>query len=114
MTAYESGIAQGYPNGTFRPSSNVTRAEFLKMLLETISFHLDEVVTVAPYVDVPLDAWYTPYAAYAKKVGLLDSTITDFRAGEAVTREEVAEILYRVLVINQTGAARYTAELVSQ
>ncbi len=114
MTAYESGIAQGYPNGTFRPSSNVTRAEFLKMLLETMSFHLDEVVTAAPYVDVPLDAWYTPYAAYAKKVGLLDSTITDFRAGEAVTREEVAEILYRVLVINQTGAARYTAELVSQ
>jgi hypothetical protein len=32
----EQGVVEGYSDGTFRPHNNVNRAEFLKMLYETI------------------------------------------------------------------------------
>lgn len=33
--AQENGIVEGYPDGTFRPSKNVSEAEFLKMFIQT-------------------------------------------------------------------------------
>lgn len=112
MTAYHQDIARGYDDKTFRPSQKIIRAEFLKMLLQAILTPLSLSVPEKPFEDVPLDAWFAPYALYAKEKNLLPKNVIDFRPGEEISRDEVAEILYRLLVVRETQAAAYAPNLI--
>lgn len=58
-----TGVVQGYSDGTFKPDNKINRAEFLKMLYETIGMegHNPEL----SFPDVPADAWYTKYVKEA-------------------------------------------------
>lgn len=79
LSLYRQGIIEGYPDGTFRPTQKLNRAEFLKIILEayrldnscegckTISFQCDQ----APFPDVSQDSWYAPYTCYAKSNQIL-------------------------------------------
>ena len=61
----------GYPDGTFKPDSNVKKSEALKMLLETFGVTLTE-PDANPYDDVGKDEWYEKYVNTAKTLGLLE------------------------------------------
>ena len=59
--AANAGIVDGYPDGTFRPQQNITRAEAMTMVNRTIDRHpdaehfLDGMIT---WSDNHEDAWY--------------------------------------------------------
>ncbi|MFC1616064.1 ankyrin repeat domain-containing protein [Patescibacteria group bacterium] len=98
--AKEMGWVDGYEDGLFRPEQTVNKVEALKMLLEVYSSRIDTPweVTIAPYLDTPLDAWYVRYVAKAKELGILEETGEYFNPGQNMTRGGVSENMYRLLL----------------
>lgn len=89
-------IINGYPNGTFRPNSNITRAEFAKV---AVGF-FDHIANTyqGQFSDVRQDAWSAAYiqAAYELKLieGYPDGT---FRPNQPISRAEACTVINRVL-----------------
>jgi hypothetical protein len=93
----EIGMVKGYPDGSFKPANSVNRAEYYKILMGALGVDLPE-VTEDPFTDVPKDAWFASPVQYAKENGITDA-VTEFFPGGNVTRAEVAETLYRVIML---------------
>lgn len=108
LAAQREGIVIGYPNNLFKPSNNVTKAEFLKMLLSSAGYNLNHVDrNVKPFDDVNLDDWYIDVVSIAKEKNLLDSSTNLFKPNSPITRREVAELIYRTVSILSTGKDKY-------
>ena len=88
------GAATGYEDDSFRPDSNVNRAEFLKMIFE--SFHIDlSENTSTDFEDVQKDNWFARYV----KTALENSYITPnslFRPADPITRAEALVMIGRL------------------
>lgn len=86
MKAEQLGIINGHPDGTFRPTLNINRAEYMKMLSLTFGTG-----TNYPYYyqDVPPDAWYAEFVGLAYVYNLFDGGLS-FRGEQPVTRGEIA------------------------
>ncbi len=96
-----AGIVNGYPNGTFQPNADVTRAAFVKMLDLTIG--LQPVNGTTPFTDVPATAWYAPYVSAALTKGIVEGiTATTFAPNATITRQEMAVMLARALGLKGT------------
>ncbi len=98
VTALASkGIITGYPDGTFAPQGNITRAEFIKLLVECMDYELTE---NAVFDDVAAKDWYYTYvsAAADNKIISTEAYGKEFKGDEKITREEVA-----ALIIKATG-----------
>lgn len=92
----------GYPDGSFKPSNYVNKAEALKMLLNSYGEKLTEGVKInsVPYDDVIKSAWYAIYVWKASKLSILEENSGDnFYPSNYRTRAEMAEELYRYLVV---------------
>jgi hypothetical protein len=92
------GIIQGYDDGTFRPDTNVNRAEFLKILFSGS----DATGAEAPpsFKDVDAESWYALYVSIAEKLGAIEGySDGTFRPEQPVTAAEALKIAYRVLQI---------------
>jgi len=101
--AYQNGITQGYPDGSFRPGNPINMAEGLKIILETYGVDSSR----ARYVDHPLllvgsDDWFTPYFEYAYNRNLINRE-KFYHPAQGMTRGEFAEILYRLKTIRESG-----------
>lgn len=82
IAGVESGIINGYEDGTFRPSNKVTQAEMVKMLVSALT---DEPVIV-PAGEV----WFMPYYTYADdNAWYIPSGAKD----EPISRSETALII---------------------
>ena len=97
---YNLGIVSGYDNGGYRPSSNITRAEFSKMICSAfnivISFEADE----NEFFDVDADEWYAPYINAAKYAGIINGYEDgSFKPEGSITREEAASIIGRTIEV---------------
>lgn len=100
--AKEQGWVQGYADGTFRASNTVSKVEALKILFEVYERDLQEGLAVPslPYPDLSLDAWYSVYVREAAQLGILTENVgSSFNANEGRNRGDMAEILYRYLVL---------------
>ncbi|MBE7030543.1 MAG: S-layer homology domain-containing protein [Ruminococcaceae bacterium] len=88
-------VISGYPDGSFRPEGNVTRAEFVKML--TTAFGLATAAEI-PFADVTTSDWYYNYirAAYASGI-ITGGTDGTFNPNGEITREDACVIVYRYL-----------------
>lgn len=90
------GIISGYPDNTFRPDNNVTRAELVKMLMTVVG-------TAVSYDDVyfndasPEDWFYESLINAARRKIVFGDTEGNFRANEYVTRQDAAVMLERAL-----------------
>lgn len=71
-TAKVNKIIEGYSDGTFRPNNPITRAEALKIIINTFHTEALDTVSFPVFDDVPVDAWYAPYALLAKTETLID------------------------------------------
>ncbi len=60
-------ILDGYADGTFRPEKNVNRAEALKIIATAVLNDKAPLKGVSGFDDVPPDAWFAPYVAWAQK-----------------------------------------------
>lgn len=65
------GVVQGSGNGLFNPDAQVTRAEFLQMLMSS----LDKIgeAAEAPYSDVRKEDWYADAVTSAKNLGIVSA-----------------------------------------
>lgn len=121
--ARERKTIQGYADGRFRPDQCVSRAEAVKMAI--LEFNNDK---IPPDLDSPAltdakdnteDKWYykhIDYALQAEIVGLKHATTIDqdkdlgmikFYPEEAMSRKEVAEMLYRMKTMSDNYAEYY-------
>lgn len=110
-SAYSIGVVQGYPDGSFKPSQGVNRVEFLKMLFNTVGISVDPVVSANPYEDVDNLSWYAPYVQYAKEKNLFPLSGNYFNPSDPMSRLEVAEVIYRMLTVNDNGGKTYSVLL---
>lgn len=85
------GIIKGYPDGTFKPDKNITRAEFMVMVNTAFGFK-DSVSKM--YSDVSTSDWFYSAANVANGAGYItgysDGTM---RPNNPITREEAATML---------------------
>ncbi|MDQ0287844.1 hypothetical protein J2Z49_002977 [Desulfofundulus luciae] len=110
------GVIGGYEDGTFRPNNKITRAEIASILARALKLQpVDE--TALNYADKnAIPAWARGAVAAAAEEGILKGYPVQggvaFKAGNPVTRVELAAILSRVLEARQgavTGqAAKFT------
>jgi len=90
--ALDNNIVKGYDDGTFRPNTYITRAEALKVLLETAKVTLPKTVN-SSFTDVINSGWYAPYVEFAVLNGIANGYSKDkFEPAKFITRGEVAKI----------------------
>ncbi len=88
------GVIAGYKDGTFKPNSNITRAEFVTMAMK-----IDRVVNSGKSFKDMSDAdWYAEYVKSAAEkgyaTGYLDGT---FRPNNPITRAEAVTIINAII-----------------
>ena len=91
-------FVKGYPDGTFKPSGNVTGYEVLAMILRAVGYDKNGEFTGAD--------WALNVAKYAEQLGILDNVAKTTDLSAPATRELVAEILFRAI---QSPMVTYTA-----
>ena len=91
----EKGIISGDGSGKFSPNDNVTREQFLKMLIEAADIEAEE--SENTFADVK-DLWYKPYVLTAKNFGIVNGVSdTEFGIGSNITRQDMAVMISRVI-----------------
>ena len=94
----EKGVVEGY-DGQFQPEKQVTRAEFLKMLLANYQVDPNTVEFRSyPYTDVPEDAWFAPYVQRAYEINLLNDK-AELEPHKSITRVEATQLILNLLGI---------------
>lgn len=107
--AKENKWVQGYVDGAFRPSKQVSRTEAVKMLVSIENYSLANSVSENLFYDVDNSQWYAPYLKAAKDRGLLEETSGNFGVNDEMKRGSFSEILYRSLIKNSDAAPKSSA-----
>lgn len=88
-------VITGYSDGTFKPHNNVTRAEFIKMVVSALPSY--ETTKENIFDDVSKDDWYYSYVVSAFSMGLVNGNGTGFEPERQITRQEAVSILTRLV-----------------
>lgn len=90
------GLVQGYPDGTFRPDRDLTRAELATLLVRAKGLQLPNRQARVVFKDVKPGFWAAKYVEIAKMAGLIkgypDGT---FRPNNKITRVEGITVVAR-------------------
>lgn len=88
------GLAQGYPDGNFKPDSPINRAEFIALINKAFDFTEGEENT---FLDIQETDWYSDAIKVAIAAGYIggypDGTM---KPKESITRQEVAIIISKI------------------
>ncbi|CAN7308088.1 cadherin-like beta sandwich domain-containing protein [Paenibacillus sp. LjRoot153] len=85
-------VIEGISDTQFAPEQQVTRAQFVSMLVRSLG--VKENNKVAPFQDIDASAWYTSSIGVAYKLGLISGrTNNTFDPNAWITREEIASII---------------------
>ncbi len=96
-TAVKRGIVKGYGDGTFKPGNTISRAEFLKVAIESAGIRIPSEISGDVYSDVHEDAWFAPYFEVAKQYGLLQTKRGGYVVpSQPITRAEAATVIYKL------------------
>jgi hypothetical protein len=91
------GYVYGYPDGTFRPDGNITRAEFVTILNRALKLHMYN--PEAPdYRDIFSGNWFYSAVENGTHAGIVYGYGNDlFAPDKPITREEMACILIQTI-----------------
>ncbi len=98
---------EGYPDGTFLPDGNMTRAEAAAIFARLIANKNGEEIpeAAANFQDVDTESWYARYIAYLEKYNILqgyeDNT---FRPDQPVSRAEFVTMTVRCYGLSEAVA----------
>ena len=92
--AGEIGFMSGMGDGTFGLGQNVTRAQFVSMLVRMFGWSASE---GTGFSDVAPGDWYYSDVLTASDMGVLDTTEAYFRPNDNITREEMAVMIIKAL-----------------
>lgn len=94
----QSNYVSGYPDGTFQPNKEVTRAEFIKMIVDALKLPHSQGAT----------PWYKPYVAAAFEMKLLDKSDSK-EYTKPISRLEIMQIVSRGLAKEEKFKAYFDA-----
>lgn len=94
---HKLGVVQGDGSGAFYPERDVTREEFVKMLLLTFDADIDK-ESKSTFDDVDDGAWFESYVSTAHKLGIVNGiSANEFGTGHCITRQDMAVMIVRCL-----------------
>lgn len=86
----------GKSEKTFAPNDNITRGEFVKIIVNT--FKLNDSTATVSFADVNTNHWYYSAVASANKLGLVKGIDeNNFGASENISREDMTVIASRLI-----------------
>ena len=103
-------VIEGYPDGSYKPEGNITRAEFATIIARL--FETTKTVDLTSYRDVNSGAWYYNDVAKAVALGVLDGSTSAIRPDDYITREEAMNglnVLYALVAkSNDSALAKFS------
>lgn len=95
---YKLGVITGYADGNFLPEANVTRAEFVKMLVSALNIKSEKYEN--SFVDVDENDWYYSPVVIGYNAGIIGGKeVNKFSPNDNITRQEMSTIIYRALLL---------------
>ncbi|HWI61099.1 MAG TPA: Ig-like domain-containing protein, partial [Symbiobacteriaceae bacterium] len=95
MEPVHARFIRGYPDGTFKPEQQITRAEVAAILARIVQPTKVE-LPAPPFGDVSASHWAATYIELVRQKGLMMGDPNgNFRPEDAITRAELATILAR-------------------
>ncbi|WP_141499624.1 S-layer homology domain-containing protein [Paenibacillus luteus] len=103
----EKEILGGFPDGSFMPNKEMSRAEFMAVMYRMLG--LDSFEKKSSFGDVPEAAWYSKYVNGLYEAGIVTGFQDgSFKPNQEMTREEAFVILHRALKDQLPAAADAT------
>ncbi|OAB30507.1 fibronectin type III domain-containing protein [Paenibacillus macquariensis] len=95
LALWEQGVVKG--EGEFQPKRNITRAEFMSMIVRALDLQPKESNEMR-FKDISNDAWYYKELkiAYANKL-VKGFSETEFRPNDTLTREQASKMLSNMI-----------------
>lgn len=89
----------GYEDSTFKPNNQITRSEFVKILM--VAFEI-EIPTIGeedelPFADIAATDWFTPYFVAANNAGVVLGDGGNANPDVLISRQEIAVMIDRVV-----------------
>ena len=98
---YTHHITTGYPDGTFKPGNNVTRAQMAAFIARAMKLNVYNQCVNPPFNDVSTNKWFCPYIEAIKDAGVTQGTSNGYYDPEGyVTRAQMAAFLSKALALN--------------
>lgn len=92
---YNEGIVNGKTPSTFDPAANVTREEFVKLLMSMLKINIT--MDTSHFEDVDNGMWYTGYVETAYKAKVINGISPNlFGVGQFITRQDMVVMVYNV------------------
>ncbi|PWV99440.1 S-layer family protein [Paenibacillus cellulosilyticus] len=92
---YKQGVVNGITSTTFAPQAQLTRAQFITMILRALGI---EPGGTSSFNDVASTAWYAGYIGAAQEAGIVTGGGNgNFDPNRPITRQELCVILLRAL-----------------
>ncbi|UOK66367.1 S-layer homology domain-containing protein [Paenibacillus sp. OVF10] len=96
--AVQEGIISGYPDDTFRPNANITRAEMVVMVANALKVSTTGNATTSFADDKSIPVWAKTSVEALKELGLVEGMgNNDFKPKAQTTRAEAVVILMNML-----------------
>lgn len=90
---FERGFVSGYPDGSFKPTGLLTRAQASKILALNLGLNVTKTFNHT-FNDIPQNDWAYPYVAALKEAGVIDGYPDGaFRPNAPITRSQMAKII---------------------
>lgn len=111
--AKELGWVEGFEDGSFKPERPVNKVQAVKMTIESQGFAENkEVCNRELFADTEVSKWYGKYLCVALQKGLLEEDENgNYVPANDMTRAQVAENIYRAILIKRLDKAAYTDEV---
>ena len=101
QSVFDRGIIKGFPDGTFRPGSSITRAEAATVIGRALNWTPD--TTVQRFTDVPKSLYSAGYINKAYDLGYIKGTSgTKFSPDAPIKRADLVLILQRIYAFKST------------
>lgn len=104
----DQGVIVGYPDGTFKPDDNVTRAEFASMAIKALGQEHTKVAQPVNFTDITPDFWAYDAIQKALYFDLISCprSGTIFRPDDSVSRGEATTVAVNALTTEQISPAK--------
>lgn len=105
--AVSLGLVSGYVDGTFRPESSITRAEFAVLLSRAMKLGTSSAKETSFSDNARIPAWVKPYLGPVVEAGVINGFADgSFRADSTINRTELAVMVVRALKLEVDSAAK--------
>ncbi|TVP62788.1 MAG: S-layer homology domain-containing protein [Leptolyngbya sp. LCM1.Bin17] len=106
QAAHTYNLVKGYEDGTFKPTSPMTREQAVSLVVEalthkvkkTAAITIPDHLTQAPFADVDINRWSAPQLYFAKQAGIVvGDDLGRFQPEAPLSRAQLAAMMHQAL-----------------